>query len=162
MNKSKFLLAIVIIILITAITLRIRDFFNNNDEPIITDNSINIEEELEEVEPEIINEEVEFKIKIIEPSQGEIIESPLLVKGLIISDNLIEKDLYLVLISESDIVVVEKIEIEESWIIENRVPFSNILKFSEIADFGHISVREKINNQLLSIENFEDIFINIK
>ncbi len=164
MNKSKFLLAIVVIILITAIILRIKDALNNENDQVIIDNSI--EEELKE-EKEIIEEEeeiaLEFKVEIIEPSEAELISSPFLVKGLIFYDNLEEKELYLVLVDDSfDIIILEKIDIEKAWINENRVPFSILLEFEKDDGNLYVSIREKINNQLISLENFNDILINIK
>ncbi len=157
MKKNNFLFAIVIIILITALILRIIDALNKNeDEKVIVEN--NIVEEIEEKE-EIIT----FKFEIIEPKEGELISSPLLIKGSIVSDNVKEKDLYIVLLdSNSEIVALQEIEIEDAWISDNRVPFSNILEFGDLEASGFISTREKIDNKLLSLDSFKDILINFK
>lgn len=154
MKKSNFLLAIVILILLTALILRIKDAFRKDDEVVIVETNV-IEETKEKI--------IEFKLEIIEPSEGELISSPLLIKGLISAGNVKEKELYLVLLDNNrEIISLEKIEIEDIWLSKNKAPFSNILEFNNLDGLGFISSREKINNQLFNIDNFTDILINFK
>ncbi len=160
MKKNHFLLAVVAILLITAIALRIKEAIQNKPETKI------IEQEKKELE---IKDDINFDhtkskelaIKIIEPLEDELITSPYKIKGMIPANYLLKTNYYVLLIDNiSDAIIdVSQIEVQEKWDTYEAVPFSAILEFPESSGQGIISIREMKNNALVSIDKVEDVSI---
>lgn len=153
MKKTHFLLAVVAIVLISAIILRIQQLRDSNSQEPVN-------EEL--VEENKIEKEEELFLEIIDPSSGELITSPFLVKGLIPSAWLDKGDYFVVLVDRQDnnIVDISKLQTEKDWQTGKKVPFYTSLEFIENNKSGLISIRRKQNNQLYEVSNFKDININ--
>ncbi len=150
MKKDHFLLAVVAIILISAIILRITQINKTIEEEKVEDLNIDY------IKPE------ENPIKIIQPLENELVSSPLEIKGMIPANWLLETTYYVVLSDNKDqsIIDVAKIETEKDWDTMEAVPFFSILEFSDISGQGIISIREMMNNSLIYVDEAEEILIN--
>ncbi len=162
MKKTNFLLAVVAIILLSAIILRVQQLRNNSHEPVneelVEENEIEKEEEasIDYTEPE------EEAIKIIQPLENELVSSPLKIKGMIPANWLLEANYYVVLSDNEDksIIDVSQIETEYEWDTMETVAFFSILEFSDLSGQGIISIREMKDNSLIYVDEAEEIFIN--
>ncbi len=160
MKKTNFLLAVVAIILLSAIILRIQQLRDSNSQEPVKEELV--EEKQEIVQENKIEKEEELFLEIIDPSSGELITSPFLVKGLIPSAWLDKGDYFVVLVDRQDnnIVDISKLQTEKDWQTGKKVPFYASLEFIENNKSGLISIRRKQNNQLYEVSNFKDININ--
>ncbi len=157
MKKDHFLLAVVAILLLTAIILRISQI---NDD--IKDDKFIEEEKVEDVNIDYYPKADTEPIKIIQPLENELVTSPLKVKGMIPANWLLEANYYVVLsdIEDQLIIDVSKIETEKDWDTMEAVPFFSTLEFSDVSGQGRISIREMKNNSLIYVDEAEEILIN--
>jgi hypothetical protein len=155
MKKSNFILAIVIIILITALILRIKESLEKKEAIVLE------EEKPKEIIVDYVKPETE-PIKIIQPLENELVSSPLEVKGMIPANWLLETSYYVVLTDNENqsIIDVSKFETEKDWDTMEMVPFFSILEFSDFSGQGTISIREMKNNHLIYVDEAEEILIN--
>ncbi len=156
MKKDHFLLALVAIMILTAIILRITEKKEELNEDIIVE-----EEKVEELNIDYTKPETE-PIKIIQPLKNELVTSPLMVKGMIPANWLLETNYYVVLIDNENnsIIDVSRLETEQDWDTMEAVPFFSILEFSSLSGQGTISIREMENNSLVYVDEAEEILIN--
>lgn len=177
MKKNYFLLAVAGAIIISAIILRINQISSNEAEKLALNTEL--EEEVgQEVEIITVKKAKEYDLQskdleknqsvkasveavIISPLPGDIVESPLEVKGRALGNWFFEAIIPIKLVSENnDLIVDYYAQAESEWMTEDFVSFSTTFEFSTEAKSGYLIVKK---NKASSLEEYDDqISIPIK
>ncbi|QQG52938.1 MAG: hypothetical protein HY931_01750 [Candidatus Falkowbacteria bacterium] len=154
MKKEQFLLIIVAIILVSAISLRVLQLFdkeknkNENLVPLVvseqtlpasttTDNT----NEVDVVIPEQTATSTVPTVSIFQPLSAAIVSSPLEVLGQAPGNWFFEATLPVKLVAaDGEIIAAHYAEAQSDWMTENLVPFKATLEFATTATSGYLIV----------------------
>jgi hypothetical protein len=139
MEKKHFLLIILIVILVSAIFLRVKTRLSEQNalskiEKSTVSSVAIIEDEVKkevEVEEEMVKAPAKVNVLISTPQSGDLITSPLLVQGRISGTWFFEASLPIRLISADGEIIAEHYALaDEEWMTVAPVEFSGVLEFS--------------------------------